>query len=39
MPQFSSKLSEDKFTEAQWLAKVINHKEGAQRNDAQTITI
>ena len=38
LPQFSNKLSDDKFTAAQWLAKVINHKEGAQWNDAQTIT-
>ncbi len=38
LPQFSKKLSDDKFTAAQWLAKVINHKESAQWNDAQTIT-
>jgi hypothetical protein len=38
LPQFSNKLSDDKFTAAQWLAKLINHKEGAQWNDAQTIT-
>ncbi len=37
-PKFSNKLSDDKFTAAQWLAKVINHKEGAWWNDAQTIT-
>jgi hypothetical protein len=35
LPQFSNKLSDDKFTAAQWLTKVINHKEGAQWNDAQ----
>jgi hypothetical protein len=28
-PQFYNKLTEDKFTSAQWLAKVMNHKEGA----------
>jgi hypothetical protein len=38
LPQFSNKLSDDKCTAAQWLAKVINHKDGAQWNDAQTIT-
>jgi hypothetical protein len=38
LPQFSNQLSDDKFTAAQWLAKVINHKEGTQWNDAQTIT-
>ena len=38
LPQFSNKISEDKFSAAQWLAKVVNHKEGAQWNDAQTIT-
>jgi hypothetical protein len=32
LPQFSKKLSE-----AQWLAKVVNHKD-TQWNDAQTIT-
>jgi hypothetical protein len=36
LPQFSNKLSDDKFTVVQWVAKVINHKEGAQWNDAQT---
>ena len=25
LPQFSNKVSEDKFTAAQWLAKVVNH--------------
>jgi hypothetical protein len=38
LPQFSNKLSDDKFTAAQWLSKVINHKEGAQWTAAQTIT-
>ncbi len=38
LPQFSNKLSDDKFTAALWLAKVINHKEGAQWNNAQKIT-
>ncbi len=37
LPQFSNKLSEETFTAAQWLAKVVNHKERAQWNDAQTI--
>ena len=35
LPQFSNKILEDKFS---GLAKVVNHKEGAQFNDAQTIT-
>jgi hypothetical protein len=38
LPQFSNKISQDIFTAAQWLAKVINHKEGAKWTDAQTIT-
>jgi hypothetical protein len=37
-PQFSNKLSEGKFTEALGLAKVVNHKEGAQWNDSQTVS-
>jgi hypothetical protein len=36
LPQYSNKLSEDKVTAAQWLAKVVNYKEGAQWSDAQT---
>jgi hypothetical protein len=38
LSQFSNKLSDDKFSAAQWLAKVVNHKEGAKWNDTQTIT-
>jgi hypothetical protein len=34
LQQLSNKLSEDKFTAAQWLAKVVNHNKGAQWNDA-----
>ena len=38
LPHFSNKSSEDQFTPAQWLQKVISHKEAAQWTDAQTIT-
>ena len=38
LPQFSNKLETDKFTAAQWLAKVTNHRLGADWTDAQTIT-
>ena len=38
LPQLSKEISEDNFTAAQWLVKVINHKEGADWTDAQTIT-
>ena len=38
LPQFSNKIADDKFTAAQWLAKVLNHKQGADWTDAQTIT-
>ena len=38
LPHFSNKSSEDQFTPAQWLQKVISHKEAAQWTDLQTIT-
>ena len=38
LPHFSNKATEDQFTPAQWLQKVISHKEAAQWTDAQTIT-
>ena len=38
LPYFSNKNTEDQFTPAQWLQKVISHKEAAQWTDAQTIT-
>ena len=38
LPQISNKLEADKFTAAQWLAKVTNHRLGADWTDAQTIT-
>ena len=38
LPHFSNKSSEDQFTPAQWLQKVISHKEAAAWTDAQTIT-
>ena len=38
LPQFSNKFDKDKFTAAQWLAKVTNHRLGADWTDAQTIT-
>jgi hypothetical protein len=28
--QFSDKITEDRFTAAQWLAKVVNHKDPVQ---------
>ena len=38
LPHFSNKSTEDQFTPAQWLQKVISHKEAAQWTDLQTIT-
>ena len=38
LPHFSNKSAEDQFTPAQWLQKVISHKEAAQWTDLQTIT-
>ena len=38
LPHFSNKSSEDQFTPAQWLQKVVSHKEAAQWTDLQTIT-
>jgi hypothetical protein len=38
LPHFSNKSTEDQFTPAQWLQKVISHKNAAQWTDLQTIT-
>ena len=38
LPHFSNKSTEDQFTPAQWLQKVISHKDAAQWTDLQTIT-
>ena len=38
LPHFSNKSTEDQFTPAQWLQKVISHKQAAQWTDLQTIT-
>jgi hypothetical protein len=38
LQEFSNKFTEDKFTQAQWLAKVVNHKDDADWTVAQTIT-
>jgi hypothetical protein len=38
LPHFSNKSAEDQFTPAQWLQKVISHKQAAQWTDLQTIT-
>ena len=38
LPTFSNKKNEDKFTAAQWLQKIINHRDGTDWTDQVFIT-
>jgi hypothetical protein len=38
LPQFSNKVTKDKFTATNWLAKVVNHMDGGDWTAAQSIT-
>ena len=38
LPTFSNKKNEDKYNSAQWLQKILNHRDGTEWNDQQFIT-